>query len=79
MGEEERMFYLQITTRRRRHTLNANPLGPTHGPFATPQEAEGFFTKLTIWYPHAMQRATYRVICEGEPGQRDWEHPSRLC
>ena len=72
------MFYLQISTsRRRRHPLVSILPGPTHGPFATSQEAEGFFTKLTLWYPQVMQRATFRVIYEGEPARHAAEHTSR--
>ncbi|HLV81345.1 MAG TPA: hypothetical protein VKT32_13755 [Chthonomonadaceae bacterium] len=73
------MFYLQISTPRRRPRRGPAPLSPTHGPFATSQEAEGFFTKLTLWYPRVMQQATFRVIFEGEPARREVEHVSRFC
>ncbi|HZT41003.1 MAG TPA: hypothetical protein VFA07_02380 [Chthonomonadaceae bacterium] len=73
------MFYLHISTPRRRRTLPSTLLGPTHGPFATSQEAEGFFTKLTIWYPRVMQRATYKVIYQGGPARRESAHTSRPC
>lgn len=72
------MFYLQISTpRRRRHPLNTTLPGQTHGPFATSQEAEGFFTKLTLWYPLVMQQATFQVIYQGEPARHAAEHTSR--
>ncbi len=55
------MYYLHVKTQPR-SAEGLCPFSNTHGPFATQQEAAGFFTKLTIWYPSAMKEAAYNII-----------------
>jgi hypothetical protein len=55
------LYYLHIKTLSGA-SGEANRLAPIHGPFATPQEAQGFFTKLQLWYPLVMRQAEYEVV-----------------
>ena len=62
------MFYLHVKTQPR-PAAGSCPSSNTHGPFATQQEAAGFFTKLTIWYPSAMKEAAYNIIRQADQEQ----------
>lgn len=59
------MYYLEISAASPRMSY-PYPHSNTHGPFASEQEAYGFFTKLQIWYPLAMQDAAYRITVQKE-------------
>lgn len=64
------MYYLYVKTRSANSDESEScRLSPVHGPFATPHEARGFFTKLQLWYPMVMHQAEYEVI-ERDAGSR---------
>ncbi len=62
------MVYLHITATQRPagHPL---PHDNIHGPFASEQEAWGFFRKLKLWYPVSMAKATCRLMGHGSSTQ----------
>lgn len=57
------MVYLYITMPAPRAEY-PRPHDDIHGPFATEQEAWGFFKKLKIWYPAGMKQATGQVVTQ---------------
>ena len=57
----------------------SKPRDIVHGPFATANEAQGYWTKLTMWFPEALQDAHYQItgqtirdesVQEHVPGRR---------
>jgi hypothetical protein len=47
-----------------------------HGPFTSEQEAKGFVTKLSMWYPGVMQDAECTIVREPSVVAR-WHHSER--
>ena len=59
------MYYLRLTPT----TFPAHaphPSASLQGPFASEQEARGFFRKLTMWYPEAMRETHYTITILAE-------------
>lgn len=62
------MYYLHLSEPHIRKA-SARPRGDFQGPFASVSEAKGFFVKLTMWFPEAMQGAAYRIVKRDKPAE----------
>lgn len=54
------MFYLQLVAPAPREQ-RPMPRDIVQGPFASANEAQGYWTKLNMWFPEAMQEAQYQI------------------
>jgi hypothetical protein len=54
------MYYLQVIAPSA-STRRAMPRDMVQGPFTSAIEAKGYWTKLTMWFPEALQGANYRI------------------
>ena len=55
------MYYLQVVA----PTPEEQQSGPrdiVQGPFASAAEAQGYWTKLTMWFPERMLGANYQIM-----------------
>jgi len=69
------MYYLQLDTPVR-EDQPSRPREIVHGPFASANEAKGYWTKLTMWFPEALQGAHYEIK-SGATADRDIHESGR--
>ena len=55
------MYYLQLVAPAPQEQRPV-PRDIVHGPFASANEAQGYWTKLTMWFPDALQGADYQIM-----------------
>jgi hypothetical protein len=68
------MYYLHVSASAEPNTCHL--ADHPHGPFASEQEAKGFVTKLSMWYPGVMQEAECTISRE-PPAEARWHHSER--
>ena len=69
------MYYLHVSTSAAENGAR-HLVDHPHGPFASEQEAQGFVTKLSMWYPRAMRNAEFTIVREPNAEAR-WHHSER--
>lgn len=60
------MVYLHVITPSTEQTGRC-PRDVFQGPFASAREAQGYITKLMMWFPEAMQEADYKIVSQPRP------------
>ena len=59
------------------NSQRSKPRDIVHGPFATANEAQGYWTKLTMWFPEALQGAHYEITGQVAKDGETMEHTPR--
>lgn len=55
------MFYLKVVAPAAQ-TQQPGPRDIVQGPFASANEARGYWTKLKMWFPETLREANYRIM-----------------
>ena len=69
------MFYLKVVAPTAR-THQSGPRDIVQGPFASVNEAQGYWTKLEMWFPETMEGANYRIMDHEVRGEIEPERNS---
>jgi len=59
------MYYIQLLPSQSRNT-DAQPREHIHGPFSSPIEAQGYWAKLKMWFPEALEDAKFQITDRAE-------------